>query len=153
MDPIKVAFSLAGIVIVIIGAYYLTYYLGAKTSGQSRVRIRNRNIALLDRFSISKDKSFCLIEIAGKVYIVGVTNQSMTLLDTIDAEEYALTVEKNNAAARPASSAPQPGGGFISRFLFYMAEAAKNRRKGPRQAPGGESFAESMRSAREKDDK
>ena len=144
---------MAGIIIVIIGAYYVTYYIGAKTSGQGRRRIRNRSIALLDRFSISKDKSFCLIEIAGKVYVVGITNQSMTLLDTLDAAEYAVAAENRNAGTWPAAAGAQPGGGFINRFLFYMAEGIKNRRKGGAQASGGKTFEESMRSAREKEDK
>lgn len=153
MQSLKLVFSLAGIIIIIVGAYYVTYYIGVKASGRSRGRIRNRNIALLDRFSISKDKSFCLIEIAGKIYVVGVTNQSITLLDTLSAEEYARVAEKNNAEAWSAASAIQPGGGFFNRFIYYMAEGIKNRRgRGNSTETNRETFADSMRSAREKKD-
>ena len=99
MQPMQVTLFIVGMVIIIVAAYYVTYFIGVKSSGASRGRIRNRNINLLDRFSISKDKSFCLIEIAGKVYVVGVTNQSMTLLDTLDAATFAGTAAERGGAS------------------------------------------------------
>ena len=154
MPPLRVALSLAGIIIVIVGAYYATYYVGTKSSGQNKPRIRNRNINMLDRFAISKDKSFYIMEIAGKVYIVGITNQNMTLLDTLDADEYAEAVEKYDSATWPAASAAQPGGGFFSRFLYYMTEAIKRPRgNGNSKVAGNGSFADSMRSAREAEER
>ena len=150
MSPLQVALSLAGIIIVIFGAYYATYYIGVKASGQNRNRIRNRGINLLERFAITKDKSFCLIEIAGKVYVLGITNQNITLIDTLDAEEYAKAAEKQNYDAGSASPLAQPEGGFINRFVYYMVEGFRNRGgKGGNSGAGGGAFADSMRSARE----
>ncbi|MCL2078488.1 MAG: flagellar biosynthetic protein FliO [Oscillospiraceae bacterium] len=96
MPPDRVILFIIGTVAILFGAYYVTYYVGKKASGQTRAGIRNRNIALIDRFAISRDKSFCVVEIADKVYIVGVTNNSMTLLDTLDAAEFAKFTEKND---------------------------------------------------------
>ena len=166
MQPFQVTIFIIGTIVIVFGAYYVTYYIGLKASGQRKGRVRNRNINLLDRFSISKDKSFCVVEIAGKVYVIGVTNQSMTLLDTFDAAEYAgNTAVSREAASWPAAPGDNPGGGFISRFLFYMsANFAKMRGKGGGVggsggaggsgggADGRGSFADSMRSARANQD-
>jgi len=99
MEPGQVIVSLIGIVAIIIAAYYVTYYLGVKSQKmyQTRNKGRGRNIVLRERFAISKDKSFCIVEIAGKVYVLGITNQSMTVLDTIEAAEYEKAAEGGGA--------------------------------------------------------
>lgn len=144
---LQIVIFIVGTVIIVFGAYYVTYYIGAKASGQNRTRLRNRSISLLDRFAISKDKSFCVIEIAGKVYIVGVTNQSMTLLDTLDSAQYAESAaERADTGARRAS----PGGGFVNRFFYYMSENMKKPRgKGAGRDTGNGDFSGIMRSAQE----
>ena len=151
--------SLIGIVIVIIAAYYATYYIGVKASGRSGRRPINRSISILDRFAISKDKSFCVIEIAGKVYIVGITNQTMTLLDTLDASQYAeAAAERRDAATWPPPPGNPQEGGFFSRFLYYMSLNFKKKfRKDDNAAAGNTgtrsgTFADSMRSAQDKND-
>jgi len=113
MEPLQVVLSIAGTIVIIVGAYYVTYFIGVKSSGASRGR--NRNINILDRFSISKDKSFCLVEIAGKVYVVAVTNQSMTLLDTLDAATFAGTAaERGGAPSAGRSKANRYASGIYS---------------------------------------
>lgn len=175
MDPVQVTLFIVGTIIIIVGAYYVTYFIGVKSSGISRGRNRNRNINMLDRFSISKDKSFCLVEIAGKVYVVGVTNQSMTLLDILDAATFAETAaERGGAFSWQGSGA----GGIFSasgrganrsqnritnRMTNRLASfiAARMGRPDPalhddagvttETAPGGESFADNLRSAQSKE--
>jgi len=85
-----------GMVVVLFGAYYVTYYVGMKASGQTRGGMRNKNISVLDRYAISRDKQFCIIEVAGKVYLVGMTNHTMTLLDSFDAATFAELTEEND---------------------------------------------------------
>ena len=131
MQPLQVTLFIVGTIVIIIAAYYVTYFIGIKSSGASRGR--NRNINLLDRFSISKDKSFCLVEIAGKVYVVAVTNQSMTLLDTLDAATFA-----ENAAERGGASSWQaPGGKYSARMTGKLASflAARMGRPDPNSKP------------------
>jgi flagellar biogenesis protein FliO len=95
MPPGQVILFIIGTVAILFGAYYVTYYIGLKASGQSRTGFKNRNINLLDRFSVARDKSFCIIEIAGKIYVVGITNHTMTLLDTFDAAAFTSLTEDN----------------------------------------------------------
>ena len=146
MDPVRVAFSLIGIIILIIAAYYVTWFVGVKASGQSRSKHRNKNISLIDRFAFSKDKSFCLVEIGGKVYVIGITNQSMTLIDTLDAAVFAETnTEHNETTAWQIA-----GGGFTSRMTKKIAELlAKKIGRQPKISSegGGATFADSMKKA------
>jgi len=67
-----------------------------KASGQTRFSPKNRNIKLLDQYAIARDKQFCVIETAGKVYFIGITNHTMTLLDTFDAAAFAELTENND---------------------------------------------------------
>ena len=151
---LRLVFSIIGIIIVIAGAYYATYFIGTKASGQSRGRIRgsNRRINMLDRFAIAKDKSFCIVEIAGKVYIIGVTNQSMTLLDRLDAEEFAeYEAEISN---RETWNVP-PGGPFSGKLVNRLASFMAQRMGRTGDIPGNSGtkstgFAVNMKTARER---
>ena len=149
MPPLKAALSIVGIIIIIIAAYYATWFVSAKASGQSRGKFRNKNINLLDRFAISKDKSFCLVEIAGKVYVIGITNQSMTLIDSLDAAEFAETETER----RDTVAWNMPGSGFMNRTVKRLAEFIAHkmgRQLEVNDNGSGATFASSMKNAREK---
>jgi flagellar biogenesis protein FliO len=151
MPPGQVIAYIIGTLIIIFGAYYVTYFIGVKASGQSRGRLRNRNINLVDRFAISRDKSFCIIEIAGKVYVVGITNQTMTLLDTLDAAAFAETASE--CPETPVRTVV-PVGKYTSQMTRKLAAfIAKKmgRTLETDEGADGVSFAESMKTAREKD--
>ncbi|MCL2425536.1 MAG: flagellar biosynthetic protein FliO [Oscillospiraceae bacterium] len=92
----QVIMFIIGTIVVLLGAYYVTYFIGMKATGQTRAGLKNRNIRIIDRYSIARDKQFCIIEIAGKVYVVGATNHGMTLLDTFDAEAFVELTESNS---------------------------------------------------------
>jgi len=139
-----------GLIAIIFAAYYVTYYIGLKASGQSKGRLRNKNINVIDRFAVSRDKSFYLVEIAGKVYVVGVTNQTMTLLDTLDAAAFP-------EAAAERRDTPQwrgaPGGRFtgpMTKKLAAFIAGKTGRDLGTDGGAGRGSFSESMDKAREK---
>ena len=162
-EPLRVALSIVGIIIILFGAYYATYFIGLKASGQSRgagsrSRNRNRNIVLLERFAISKDKSFCVVEVAGKTYVVGITNQSMTLLDTYEPGEYAeLTTESDETGERGKALGGPLSGSFIGSVISIMARKMNktrrmddNRGMGDNKGMQGETFADAMNSARDK---
>lgn len=150
-DPVRVTLSLVGVILIIVAAYYTTYYIGRKASGQSRGRLKNKNINLIDRFAISRDKSFCIVEIAGKVYVIGVTNQSMTLLDTHDAAVFheAAAERKDTGMNRGAA-----GGNLKGRITTRLAAFMAQRMGRPADFTDGAnppSFRDSMNTARTKD--
>ena len=156
-EPVRLAISLVGIVIIIAGAYYTTYYIGLKASGQGSGKNRaaaggrHRNIVLLERFAISKDKSFCIVEIAGKVYVVGVTNQAMTVLDKLEAEDFMRLPPEDHKAPRSVI----PGGQFSGKLVNKLASFIERRIGKTHGATDSndsqeKTFADSMKTARDK---
>ena len=146
MSPVQIGLTLAGTIIVIIAAYYATYYISVRSSGRSRGR--GGNINVLDRFAISRDKSFCLVEINGKVYVVGVTNQSMTLLDTLDAGDFAEAAAERSRMMRWPGTAGRLQNSIIDGLASFLS--GKNRTRGRDEGAGAGTFAENMESARKK---
>jgi len=157
MPPEQVILFIIGTIVILFGAYYVTYYIGMKASGQTRAGMRNRNIILRDRYSVARDKSFCVVEIAGKVYVIGVTNHTMTLLDTLDAAEFTKKAEENASTQQTAwgqTPVGQYGNKLTQKVVAFVAEKLG---KGP---PSGFSepdkadkdFSDSMKEAERKAD-
>lgn len=119
-----------GMLIVVIGAYYVTRFVGMKASGQTRAGLRNRNIKIIDRYAIARDKQFCVVEVADKVYVLGVTTQGMTLLDTYDAEEFAELVEDSGESV-PWNMTPvgRYGNRLTRKVVEYVAVKTGKKQK------------------------
>jgi len=149
VEPGQVIMFFIGLIVIIIAAYYVTYYVGLKASGQSRGRLRNKNINMIDRFSISKDKSFCLVEIAGKVYVVGITNQSMTLLDTLDAAAFSeAAAEQRDAPRWNVMPRGRFTGPITKKIAAFMAKKTGRQFDSSYYENTG-AFSDSMKTARE----
>ena len=150
MPPDRVILFIIGTIVVLFGAYYVTYFIGMKASGQTRTGLRNRNINLLDRYAIARDKQFCVIEIAGKVYFLGITNHSITLLDTYDAEAFEKLTEDNRDNT-PWNMTPvgQYGNKLTRKIVAFIAEKT-GKIPQENKEPGGSDFADSLKEAQEK---
>ena len=144
MPPEQVILFIIGTVVILFGAYYVTYYVGMKASGQTRAGFRNRNIKLLDRYAVARDKQFCIIEIAGKVYIIGITNQTMALLDTFDAAAFAKLTEDNKETT-PWNMTPvgQYGNRLTRKIVAFVAEKT-GRAQQYNSGAGEADFAENL---------
>ena len=148
MPPEQVILFIIGTVVILFGAYYVTYYVGMKATGQTRAGLRNRNINLLDRYAIARDKQFCIIEIAGKVYIIGVTNHTMTLLDTIDAATFAEKTKNDEESYTPWGMTPvgQYGNKLTRKVVEFIA--IKTGKMQQYQSKTGETdFTENLKEA------
>ena len=145
-----------GMILIIAAAYYVTYYIGAKATGRSKSRLKNRNISVIDRFAVARDKSFYLVEIAGKVYVIGATNQSMTLIDTLDAAAFSeAAAERDNGASGWQTPVWQGayGGRYTGPMVKKLAAFMSKKMGRPQDAneeERGARFEESMKTARER---
>lgn len=147
MPPGQVMFFIIGTVVILFGAYYATYYIGIKASGQNKTGFKNRNINLLDRFSIARDKSFCIVEVAGKVYFIGITNNAMTLLDTLDAAAFARQTEDNrDTAAWNNTPVGLYGNKLTKKVVAFIAEKTGKKPPTGKNAETGD-FASSLEEA------
>lgn len=113
---------IAGIIVVILAAYYATYYLAKRRNK----RIPGRGINVLERFSLTKDKLVCVIEANGKEYLVVITNGGATLLDTFEAGEYeAEAAENDMGTAKPQQHVYKPNG-IIATAIWKIVNSAKS---------------------------
>ncbi len=92
--------------LIIFAAYFLTKFVAVRANGTGG---RSRHIRIIERFSISKDKMFVLIAVGPSVYLVGMTNQGMTLIDQKTLEDFP-------ADAEPLRRPPGSLNDFISSF-------------------------------------
>lgn len=150
MPPDRVILFIIGTIVVLFGAYYVTYFIGMKASGQTRTGFRNRNINVLDRYAIARDKQFCVIEIAGKVYFVGITNHTMTLLDTYDATEFAKFAEDNRDNTPWNMTPVGQYGNKLTRKVVSFIAAKTGRIPQDGSETDGVDFAESLKEAQDK---
>jgi len=149
MPPEQVILFVIGTIVILFGAYYVTYYVGMKATGQTRVGMRNRNINMIDRYAIARDKQFCIIEIADKVYVIGITNHTMTLLDTIDAAVFAELTKNNDDSMTPWGMTPvgQYGNKLTRKVVEFIATKTGKMQQYKNKS-GETDFAESMEEAK-----
>jgi len=102
-------------VAVIVAAYVATKYLAGK--GQ---RVQSRHIRVLDRMMLARDKHIALIEVGDKNLLIGVTNQTISVLGDIDPD--ALISEQNTVEL----SAQKGLASRLRTFIIRMKDAPKD---------------------------
>jgi len=149
MPPERVILSFIGIILVLVACFYVTSFVAKKASGQTRTGRRTGSINMLDRYAIARDKQFCIIETAGKVYLIGLTNHTMTLLDTFDAATFAELTE-NNEEPIPWNMTPvgQYGNKLTKKVVEFIA--TKTGQIKPSSNDFSETMTEAQRTADEK---
>jgi flagellar biogenesis protein FliO len=91
-------------VLVIGMAYVTTRFVGSRLGG---VQARGRHLRVIEQVVIGRDRSLLLVEVAGKVYLVGAAADSIRLLTTIrDPETVESMLEEPDLS--PAGFAGSP---------------------------------------------
>lgn len=103
MSPLEITVYIFGSIIIIFAAYFVTYFIGSKSMKLQRGRM----FQMLDRISISKSTSICLIKIGDCVYVVAVTNQNVTMLDKLDPSQVEGLVEDRKEQAPAGLGIPK----------------------------------------------
>jgi len=93
LDFIQVIFM---VVVVVALAYGTTVLIGKKSSGF----MGNRNAKVLQQLSLNMNFQITVVQIQQKVYIIGKTNKSIELLDTIPLDQWEENEEKHMKLVR-----------------------------------------------------
>ncbi|MDR2664743.1 MAG: flagellar biosynthetic protein FliO [Oscillospiraceae bacterium] len=120
MNALDTLGFIVGFAAIIAAAYFVTYFLGARAF---RLK-QSREIKIVDRFALSKDKALYLAQVRGRVYFIAMTHQSAALLDKFDSGEFADgTPARMSFREALASSAAQGAGAprWIARILAGRA--------------------------------
>ena len=84
----KIFLNTAGTLSVMLLVIFLAYYVTKFVAVKSRTGFgKPRYFKLIDRFNISKDKMIVLVSVGQAAYLIGVTNQTVTLIDTIELSD------------------------------------------------------------------
>ncbi len=76
-------------IIILVCFYFFNKWIQTKTPSF----IKGRNIRVIERIQLDKDKSFILMARGEKVYLIGVTQNQMTVLDTLTKDEISVNGE------------------------------------------------------------
>ncbi len=119
--------TLALIVLIFIGAYWFTKLLGKHYGG--RATGTSSSMKVLERMSLGSNCGLIIVRIHDKVLLLGITQQQITLLQELDAEQYP---------DKGPSTAPMGKGQFseilkksLKTFGFPIPNKPDKRRKGP----------------------
>ena len=115
---------------VIAAAYWFTLFVGKRAGGAGG---RSRVIRIVDRLDLARDKQIVLLTVAGKTYLVGITNNEIRVLD----DAVALPEEALAKSVQVTVSAP---GSMFVRAADAAAGVQNLWKK--RKGAGGKSFAD-----------
>lgn len=73
--------ALLGFILIIYLAYFATKKMGKRMSIRG---VGNKNIKILESVAIGQNKSIAIIEAAGKVLLIGITQNEITLICELD---------------------------------------------------------------------
>lgn len=97
------------VVAIIAAAFYVTRLVAVKGTGGAK----NSAIRILGTRALGRDRQVVMTEIGEKIYVLGVTAQNISLIDTLPAGEY----HAGEVPAEPGPGIPPTTGKFAKEFL------------------------------------
>lgn len=80
---LHIILAMVGIVVVLFLAYYLTRLYAKKMGTYFGT---GQNIKVIDRLPVGKGSSIAVVELKGQQYLLGVTEQNISLIDKLDEQ-------------------------------------------------------------------
>lgn len=109
-------------VLVLLAAYYVTKFIAKK----GRRLTQTKCMKVVDQMYLSTDKQIAVIEVGKKNLMIGITNQSINLITTLDEED--IVVEENAGEAKVFGGMFDKVGGFIKNAKDADAKLRDYRR-------------------------
>ncbi len=82
-EIINIILLILGFGAVLCASYFVTRYIGSKFS----LSKGSKYIKILDRMFLANDKSICIIQIGGRIFILGITNHHIECIgDMLDTD-------------------------------------------------------------------
>lgn len=113
-QPWQMVWTLLVMVAILVLCYYVTKFIAKRAQGGTRAKAQGSYMRIIDRLMLAKDKYILLLEVGGRTLLIGVSNQSVTLLSELEE------LEELEAAEAPPT----------------FMEALKSLRKGGAEKPG-----------------
>lgn len=116
---------IGAMVLVLLATYYATKYIAKK----GRRLTQTKCMKVVDQMYLSTDKQIAVIEVGKKNLMIGITNQSINLITTLDEEDIVL--EDNAGEAKVFGNMFDKVGGFIKNAKDADAKLRDYRKSNP----------------------
>lgn len=101
LSTISYIFSLIFTFAVVVGlAYFTSKFLSQRWSQT----VQSKNMVIRDMITLGPNKSLCLVEIGGKVLLLGVADQNITYLQEYADEKFVETLRENGSTSETSGS-------------------------------------------------
>lgn len=92
--------------IAIAAILYLSYFVSKKLGGSMMQTGNARNIKILERAYLDRDKSIAIVRVGEKEYLLGISQENVTLLEKLEEGqlEYASPEEEDAPSAAQFAS-------------------------------------------------
>lgn len=91
-------YAIVAIGVIILLAYLCTKFIASKSTGGA-IGGKTANMRVVDRLVLGKDKQILIVTVAEKAYLLGVSNQEISVLDVLDMEDLTVPADKNLTGA------------------------------------------------------
>ncbi len=119
------AYAVGVLFLVCVGAYFTVKFLYGR-GFQGRLGVGKRLIRVLDRYTLAAQRYLLVVEIGGKAYLIGVTEQQVTFLTPLDLEALAKDIAWMEQA--------QPN---FTPFNSYLSAFSRRWKKDKKEPPDG----------------
>jgi len=102
-DFITTAIKMFSALLLVLGVFLGTFYLLRRVMKRDVANPGKKNIRIIDRNYIGVKKSVALVEVPGKVLVLGVTNDHISLLTQIDDPASIEQLKRVDRAGAPTS--------------------------------------------------
>src|SRR6056297_2883280 len=89
-------FYLIGIVLLFVIFFYFVYLTTSFVSKLNKKIQSGKNIKVIERVTITRDKFLMIVELDGKYYFLSATDQSFELIDSLENLEIKETTSENS---------------------------------------------------------
>jgi len=93
-------FYLIGIVLLFIVFFYVVYLTTYFVSKLNKKMQSGKNIKVIERVTITRDKFLMIVELDGKYYFLSATDQSFNLIDSLETLNIKESNSENNTFNR-----------------------------------------------------
>lgn len=119
----SLAYAVGVLFLVCVGAYVTVKFLYGRGIG-TPLGMGKRLIRVLDRFPLAPQRYLLIVEVGGKPYLLGVTEQTISFLTLLDSEALAKDIawlDQNEGALTP--------------FNAYLNALSRRWRKNKKEPP------------------
>jgi flagellar biogenesis protein FliO len=92
-----VVFATLGVIALMAGVLFAIRFLTNKVSFNPAGGIK-----VIDRVGLSKDNGLCVVSVKGKLYLIGISQHSTEILQTLDCNEDEYFIKRENDAVFPS---------------------------------------------------